>query len=279
MIKLLAYDSWRDFIAASRMPSAMSDSARASKSERADFNGCSLADAHKMAEEGWLEGAENARRFSSALCEAIGAQIDRTVINYDVEGHNIDVARYLDNEPECWQKFDVERVQQPAVKYLRVVVNVTASGGISARTIMGRGSVVAALVELLEFAGNRVEVVMAESCSGGGTDLVTLATIKRFDEPIDMPMIAYALAHPSTLRVHHFSLMETQLDSRDRDRLHVGTGYGMPSDVPLEHRGDLYLGRMMYGESQWTDAVSAKQWVREQLKGFGVTLHENVPAQ
>lgn len=278
--KILTYASWHEFIAATRKPSEMPDSARSSKDDsfaRRGFNGCSLATAHKMADEGWLEGAERARKFATSITDALGGMIERVEVNYDIEGHSVDIGRYVDNEPECWQKFEVDLIQQPAVKLIRIVVNVSASGGVSTRVIERRGAVVAAMVELLEYAGNRCEVVMSETCTGGGVRLVTLATIKQFSEPLDMPKIAYALGHPSTLRVHHFSMMETELNAHERSALHVGSGYGMPADVPDEHRGDIYLPKMGSWEAQWDNEHSAVTWVLARLKEFGVHIHENTP--
>lgn len=271
----MRFPSWAAFVAASREETDCHSRTR--DDDDVYFRGCTNDSANKMANEGWIEGADKARRFTDALCDAIGGQIDRAVINYDVEGHNIDVARYLDNEPECWQKFDVERIQQPAVKYLRVVINGAASSGVDADTIMGRGACVAALAELLEYAGNRVEVVMALGIQAR-KNLNVLTTIKSFDEPLDMPKIAYALAHPSVLRLHYFSFAET-FNADVRNDLHVGGSFGRPADVPKSEQGDIYLGRMMYGESQWTSPASAEAWVRDELKKFGVVLHENIPAQ
>lgn len=264
------FNSWQQYIAASRVETDCTG--RASQQDDVRWKGCTLADAHKMAAEGWVEGAEKARKFTDLLTNAIGGLIDRIEINYDVEGHAIDIGRFVQNEPECWMRFDVEKVQQPAVKYIRIVVNGTASAGVDADTIMGRGSCVAALVELLEFAGNRCEVVLALS-TRSQYNMCVLTTVKQFDEPLDMPKIAYTLAHPSVLRVHHFSFMET-MPGRIRQGMSVPGGYGMCCDVPQEKRGDIYLNFMQWGDSQWTSPEKAIAWVKKELKEFGVTMHE-----
>jgi hypothetical protein len=267
---VIEFDSWQQYIAATRVETDCVGGH--SKNGDTHWIGCTLAEAKTFAAEGWVEGAERARKFTDLLTSAIGGLIDRVEINYDVEGHNIDVARFLENEPECWQRFDVERVQQPAVKYIRIVVNGAASSGVDAKTIMGRGACIAALVELLEYAGNRCEVVLAMA-TRSQFNLCALITVKKFDEPLDLPKIAYTLAHPSTLRVHHFAFMET-MPRRIREGMSVPGGYGMCADVPNEKRGDIYLNFMQYGEEQWTSPSLAVEWVKKELTAFGVTMHE-----
>jgi len=266
------FDTWQQYIAASRVETDCIDGH--SHHDDSHWKGCTQADANKMAEEGWVEGAERARKFTDLLTTAVGGLIDRIEINYDVVGHAIDIGRFVENEPECWMRFDVEKIQQPAVKYIRIVVNGTASAGVDADTIMGRGSCLAALVELLEFAGNRCEIVLALSTKSQH-DLCVLVTVKQFDEPLDLPKIAYTLAHPSVLRVHHFRFMET-MPSRIRSGMSVPGGYGRCADVPSDKRGDIYLNFMQWGDAQWTTPALAIEWVKKELKEFGVAMHEPV---
>lgn len=271
------FASWAAFIAETRIETDMPEHTRASVLGGASWAGCTEEEANKYVEEGWVEGAEMARKFTAHLTNVIGALIERIEINYDVEGHNLDVARYLEGEPECWQRFEVEKIQQPAVRFIRIVVNGTASSGVDADTIMGRGACVAALVELLEFAGNRVEVVMAMSVTSD-SPLTVLTVVKRFDEQLDMPKVAYAIAHPSVLRVHMFRFMES-FDARTRDHMGVPGGYGRCAEVEKSKRGDIYLGQMQYGESQWESPAAAQRWVMNKLEAFGVTLKSEIAVE
>jgi hypothetical protein len=104
-------------------------------------------------------------------------------------------------------------------------------------------------------------------------NLCALVTVKKFDEPLDLPKIAYTLAHPSVLRVHHFAFMET-MPRNIREGMSVPGSYGMCSDVPDDKRGDIYLNYMQYGNDQWTSPRKAVEWVKKELTAFGVTMHE-----
>jgi hypothetical protein len=263
------FRSWQEYIAASRRPTDMDPDQRMSQKERVGFNGCTLAQARTMASEGWLQGAERARKISAGITDALGALIERHDIYYDVEGDILDVGRFVSSEPECWAKFETMKVESISPKFVRVVINTSVSAAVSTDTIEGRGAVAAALVELLSFAGCSVELVLAVAMTGSGSKHTTLVTIKRFDEPLDMPLVAYALAHPSSLRVQWFSFMETQT-AAIRRMFSVGSGYGMPATLDEADQGDVYLDRMLYGESQWTSAARATAWVRARLAEQGV---------
>lgn len=275
----LEFRTWQAFIEATRGTSAMKDDHRASKTNSRSFYGCTPVEAQQMADIGWLSGAEKARAMSEGITAALGSLIERHDIVYDVEGAILDIGRYTSHEPECWAKFETMMVESISPKFVRVVVNIAGSAGVSADVFIGRGAVIAALVDLLSFSGCSVELVVADVAKHKENFHTTLVTIKRFEEPLDLPMVAYAMGHPSTHRVHWFSLMETQSrDVRDAFNICLGGGYSSPTTLDASEHGDIYVDRMLYGESQWTDPEDASDWVRAKLKEFGVTFKDEKTA-
>jgi hypothetical protein len=259
MLKHFHHESFAQFIASAR---------KSSRTIRQERGVPALA---KLADEGWVEGAERARKFTADVTNALGQLIERIEINYDVKGHAIDIGRFVQNEPECWMRFDVEKVQQPARRFIRLVINGSYSGAVDHIVVEQRGAVAAALVELLEFAGNSVEVTMARCMvPPENKSVVYLSTtvLKQFSEPLDMPKLAFALAHGDMLETYHFG--ETVVNSDDTFMA------GMPTNVPENFRGDICLDRMLASEPQWESAHGAVKWVKRKLEEFGVVLHEPV---
>jgi hypothetical protein len=257
MLKHFHHETWASFIATAR------------KARHCTQSETRRSQVKRLADEGWVEGASRARKFSASVTEALGALIERIEVNYDVVGHNIDVARFLENEPECWQRFDVEKMQQPARRFIRVVINGSYSGDIDPEVVEQRGAVTVALVELLEYAGNSVEITMARCMTPreAPRDVYLSTTVlKRFDETADMPKIAFALSHPDVLDMYHFSETSTNVNGEYMA--------GLPMNVPDEFRGDICIDRMRSSESQWSTTRSAVTWVKRKLEEFGVVMHE-----
>ena len=224
----------------------------------------------RMADEGWLEGAAVARKFYDAQIDALGDVIEKQEMYYDVEGQIVDVGRVATGEPECCMNFETVRVEQSSPRFMRIVVNVAASAGVDADVILARGGVLAALVELLEQSGIRCEVAVVDATRGGGLWYCTTMTVKQYDEPLDLPIVAYAIGHAGTLRHHIFRLVERM--GIEHGAAWKELGYGCPDNVPEEQRGDLYAECMSWGSDQWTNEAKASAWILAQLAKAGVAL-------
>lgn len=240
--------------------------------------GATMAEAERLADIGWIEGAAMGREYLNRLVAQLEGEIERPTISYDVEGAALDIGRYLEGEPECWMKFEHERTPSPQAKFARFVVNVGASGGIRSAVMMKRAAVIIALVEMLESAGTRCEITVVDATGDARMmfDRIHYScsiTVKTFEQPCDLPLIAYAAGHPSVLRRHIFRLYETM------DEAGCDAGYAAPTDVAPEHQGDLYFFRLHAGDPQWQSEEGALAWVFENLKKFGVALKSSVEGE
>ena len=239
-----------------------------SRDNQSGFRGTrSWEEARSLALSGWPEGEELIKKYSQLLFDRVASMLEQPRYLYDVEGTDFDVNRVLSGEPEVWLQEYHENVPAPG-KVIRLVYNGGASGGVPTSVITARGAVAAALVTLLEHAGHSVELeVRDESVSGKTLRMGVL--VKRAGQPLNLGEVAFALAHPSFLRRLVFSLME---HSPTDFWPSFSSGYGRPDTTPKELQGDIYLDRMMFGETQWLDEKTATDWIVAELKRQGVEL-------
>lgn len=215
-----------------------------------DKNSYSFCHSNNLAEaislvEGWQEGEEQVARMSAPVVDLISSKIERNDIVYDVEGMGIDVAKYVEGEPECWQSYVATHVEGQGQRILRLVVNGATSSGIYADEMIKRGSFITATVDCLERAGFNVEVWYVMGCLGDSkihTDINV--KIKESNQPIDLARLAFALGHPSMLRRLLFAVLERTPDSH----VDAVVGYGRPADNSMEKTADVAFPMHYYGE-------------------------------
>ena len=244
----------------------------------------SFDDAYAMALNGWHAMESKLESISEPIFDVISSQVEREEFYNDVQGIGIDIANYVNNIPECWVNIEPTIVEGKGNRIIKIVYAVSFSGSVASDTIANAGAVVLSLVKLLEFAGYRVDLTVGFSCEGSNNGQFEVYTnIKKPDQSVDVGRLAYALCHPSALRVHSFSLMETLptvallknfgvIPSTEKTKVGKfvsNTGsYGHPGK--LSRTGDITIpGRCGYFTNAETQA-----WITKQLKDCGVQLKE-----
>jgi hypothetical protein len=215
---------------------------------------------------------------------ALSAQLERAVLpaivredwNFDVEGAAFDVARYVEGEPEHWIKLEDSQLEAPH-RHVRIVYNCAVSAGIGPDVIAARGAATAALVNLLEYAGHRVEVVVSDARGmHSNTPLTTkLIRVKAYDQPLEPSRLAFAMVSPAMLRRILFAIDETMPEAYVSRVGCIEAAYGTPCDVLPAERGEdcLYIGRALYGDVQWTEPAAALAWCVDTLKAQGIEVN------
>ena len=237
----------------------------------------SFEEALNLAHSGWVDGAEEVKKISEPIFTHISSMIEHHDIVNDVEGIQVDIARYLDNEPECWQQWESKIIENPGTKIIKLIFNGAVSSGISKEVINRVGATVTALVELLEYSGTRVEIVYEIQFRSGrepylGEHSVTsLIKLKSADQPLDVPRLAFAFGHPSSLRRLGFSFLEQQPEEYCRS---VSSNYG--NAQPTVSTGDIVLPPMDLFNKEIHDVASAEKWIINQLKLQGIELKSGV---
>ena len=181
---------------------------------RPDFTGVeSHNEAFRLAREGWTD--ELARTMSVA--EEAVTKVERDyelpsfVASYEVAGCEVDVARYLDGTPENMIDYPLTPIVK-AGKVITLCASVSYSGAVDEETIRKRGQAIAALALALSQLGYSTEIY-SEVCASGnyageGKKYVSVRTlVKGAQDALDAERIAYAVAHPSMLRVLNFAAL------------------------------------------------------------------------
>ena len=209
----------------------------------ARFHGVnSLPEAFALAENGWHRGIERINRFSAPIVQLIGNKIIRHNPVYDTEGHSIDISRYVDGEPECWQRFEQDITDGKGTKILKLGVNLSVSCGIPPESIMERGAFIASCVQCLELAGFCIELWGLNPTSKGLKHLSeTHVILKRPDQPVDLSILAFTLVHPAMQRGLMFADMERRKETHDI------FGYGTPCNSAFQSEFDLYFPEFYLG--------------------------------
>lgn len=259
---------------------------RKSREERADYiewsGGLTWEEAKRMALSGWGEIIPEIEKYRAVITPIITDKVLRPRQIYSVAGYSVDVGAFLANDPECFINREYEERNYPG-KVFKIVCSVSHSSGISTNVIINRGAIVCALIDAIEYAGHRVEVVcnLATSANYDESSLKgqekeygwfeVSVLLKKSTQPLDMSDLAYCLAHPSMLRRIMFSAAEIEGWSD------VSRVYGYPAEAT--EKGDLYVKELFYGEfANESEAVSDAEvinWVLTQLKSLGVDIESD----
>jgi hypothetical protein len=266
----IEFDSWGEFIDQGCKPSAnpnRSESERSSRSSDSSWTGTkTFNDAVKLARDGWAEGEAIVQSMSASITNKVTDLVEREHVTYDVEGIGLDVAAYVNGEPECWQRFETDTTESIGTKHVRLVFNCSVSGSVSTDTILAKGAAVVSLVQALEFAGIRVEVTALARCGtnnyGSGRHEIRVP-VKAADQDLDMGRITFALAHPSMIRRMGFAVTESTPESCKVMAIRPGT---------TDDEGDIYVDSSRYSDSQWRSSETATQWILDRLKEQGIHL-------
>lgn len=226
----------------------------------------SYESALELARSGWIDGANKSKTIAEPLFTRISSLIERPSVIYDVQGTQIDIGRYLDNEPECWQEWEHPIVKQEGTRIVRLVFNGFVSCGIPNSTIESVGATLTALVELLEYSGCRVEIVYDLFFSRSNTE--AHVKIKAADQPLDVPRLAFVFGHPSAFRRIGFSFLEQM----PNERRELDTHYGYPYQHELI--GDITIPCLSYFNIDLQDTYKAQAWIIERLQECGVNLKQ-----
>ena len=205
------------------------------------FASKSLKHACDLALNGWTEGTERVKRISQPLIDRVTALVEKQDICFDVEGLVIDMGKYLDGEMECWQKLETEYSEGEGTKHVRLVFNGSVSACVNPETIIQRGVFICALIECLEFAGTRVEIIYTQAMiSDRGVKTEFSIKLKSAEQPMDMARMVFALAHPSMLRRIGFSWCE-QIENPKSHGFAKDDGYGHIGVHPQSATSDINI--------------------------------------
>ena len=228
-------------------------------------------DAKYLALNGWPQGLQEIEKYRSKLTPFVVPKVMRRVQNYNVAGFGVDVGAYLANQPEHFYGLKYEEAEAPGRIYT-IVSSISFSSAIKPQTIIKRGAMICSLIDAIEYAGHRAEVVInwvsskdrkkrkKENAAWFEVDVV----VKKANQPVDLSELAFCLAHPAMLRRIMFSMAEREGWS-DYIR-----NYGYPGEA--SNQGDIYVKEIFSRDIPDAMAVS---WVLEELRKLGIEVEES----
>lgn len=220
-------------------------------------------EAKHLAQSGWIEGMNEIEKYRAILEPKITKYIVRPVPESSYTGYVVDVGAYLSNNPECFITRGWEKRNYPG-RLFTIVVSCSFSCSVDADTIIKRGALVCALVDALEYAGHRVEIICNETTTYGDKKNEIDVVVKKHDQPLEMTDLAFCLAHPAMLRRIIFSANELMGWSD------YASNYGYPAQAT--NQGDLYINEIHSGKINVEEAIS---WLLDKLREFGIDMEES----
>ncbi len=227
----------------------------------------------RLALMGWQKGLVEIDKFQAKVNELITSKIVRHKPIYAVAGNYIDIGNYLSNDPECFVAKEYDENNQKG-KIITIVCSISFSAAISPETIIQRGAMVCALIDAIEYAGYRAEVICNETSSKFASNrdgnnkergwFEIDVVIKKANQPLNRIELAFCLAHPAMLRRVMFSVAEIEGWSD------FTYGYGCPSKAT--NKGDIYIEEVFSGVVSDDKAI---HWIVTELQKLGITIEQD----
>lgn len=245
------------------------------ESDKDWFGGVSWSKAKILAKKGWDEGLVEIEKYRARIIPKITDKVLRPMPVYAVAGYNVDVGTFLSNNPECFLTREFEERNYPG-RIFKIVCSISFSASITPETIIQRGAMVCALVDAIEYAGHRAEVISNVAFSGWDSEEARLGknktygwfevsvVVKKASQPLEMSDLAFCLAHPAMLRRMMFSVAELNGWS---DRF---SNYGYPAEAT--DKGDLYIREVF---SRRVSDDRAIDWVLAEMEKLGINIERD----
>ena len=226
------------------------------------------------ARKGWKEGAAEILKTLNDF--QIPAKRTVQEIAFSPVGPGtLDMGRYIQGHPQSWMVWqDTETTNDQMTAnggVVRLGINISQSGGVSATTRFQTGALILSLIDLLEKNNRRVELTLFNSIDGtGGAYMRQQVTVKQADSPVNLPILAFAFANAATQRRLCWAVRET-LDADTRTAcgisMHGGMGNTDPDWFGIDPHG---LTRIKGAEGASGSHQRRIQWLQAQLKEQGI---------
>lgn len=233
-----------------------------------DFAGCSLQDAITMAKYGWKD-SQSIKEIAYDLQSLMTTPEFKNSYIYDHSGDEVDVGRFLSNEPENMIQYTV--MEDNSSKLINLIANITFSGVVNTSTIYNRGACIVTLINKLEDLGYKVKLDLFFSVRSKKTNRYfdILIGVKEYADTLDLDRIAYCLCHPSFLRRIILSILEQQKLSIIKEfEFYFGKSYGLPSDNIQKECNIYFRSLTNYNEYLYSSLESCVLEIQRQIKNI-----------
>lgn len=208
----------------------------------------------KLAQDGWLEGANKVQNALKAFQPATAAPDTQT----DFYGFRPHVPRFCAGAPDSMIRH-TDKPDMGCGKVLTLVVPVNALGGVGAQSMSNFGVAVAQYVNQLETDGTRVELIACMVSMVSGWRLAHSWTVKGADQPLDLAVIAFAIGHPAMFRRLGFAARERSCAPMDHSYGH--TTPARVSDIVNAPPGTIILNGMANADTYAPTPEKALEYI------------------
>ena len=244
--------------------------------QKADWYGSAdWQEAKNLALMGWPEFGNDIEQYKVEIIPLIADKVLRPLPTYAMAGFSVDVGLYLSNSPECFFSKILEERNAPG-RIFKIVCSLSLSSKISPEIIKQRGAIICAMIEAIEYAGHRVELVCNWAVSKKDEDWYRAGMykdtgwmeidimVKSSSQHLEQNRAAFVLSHPSMLRRLIFSCAE-KIGWAD-----FTGNYGYPGEA--SSKGDIYLREIFSRRISNEEAIS---WILKELKQIGVDISQS----
>lgn len=230
-----------------------------------------------LLENGWKDKLPVVSGFVKTFLDKVTNKVEISTFTYDIEGTGIDVARFVNGEPECWQKLETEQIDGTGTKLVTLAIDIGSNSGVSGEQKIQRGIAVCALVNALELSGHKTRLIATYSGENEGNYLYNIVPVKEFSDDLDMAKCLFVFANPAMQRRIMFNVKERM---NDKDRVtHDITehgGYGRSCNVFDNTEWDINFNHSDFSKKVFRDDKEIEEWVFEQLEKQGVKIKSEV---
>lgn len=236
------------------------------------FGTRNYSEAIQLAKDGWLGVDETVRKIANGIIGPLGSLMPSIEWERDLTGEAVDIASFLSGEPECYLTPNERLVTGNRI--FRVLVPYAGHCGIGPKAFHLLGALTVALCELVEKSGHQTEVIICEEANNSKSFKMA-CLIKEAGQPLDVPLLAFQVGHPSMLRRLRFRLMEGDELAKELGA-EPGGGYGHPhyaftTDGSFE--ADIVcptvvaISDYMIGGGEEAQLIA---WLKKKLQAFGI---------
>ena len=213
------------------------------------------------AKHGWPEGARRMRKAEGAAKAAVPPAKSKR-IRPTKRGGRLNYTDYRMGKPRMFRK----RTNVKHLPAIHLIVNISASAGVTAEEFTTQGVTVLACAYMLQKAGYPVEVDIVSRADRGLYSQEFYIPIKRPGMAFDEDAFAFWIAHPAALRRIGFAIMERSVYLIGKD------GYGSPG-IPTEApKGSFKTPRQYLGEAEADRVRFVLNHLKEQGLGIDLTF-------
>lgn len=185
--------------------------------------GGGISNAITLARQGWPEGAEQARALHAGIQASV--PVRAKLARHDVAGEFPVIARALAGNPLYMRRMvRKETAQRPIVL---LVCDICVSWNFPASGMLAHAAAVAAVVDFLEDAGFRCNVIVVARATCSKVSSEIAVQLKAPEQPLNLATLAYGMGHPSFFRRLMFATWYADADCKP-----LGTALGVVKSIP-----------------------------------------------